>query len=263
MKACDFSRSFLTFRIDLKEQQPTTLSHKSPTTLNNARISLECICNLENSKTGESFRYVLGASCKTERVGVPKDIWLKPVADFCVITSDEEFMILKSWQRNDMKVMRHPESLGAQPERQAGLTKEAWTSLKIKVSETEAAVLNSVDEIIDATFEGMPLVSRMEYDDSSYHVRIENPVKTFNVNEREKIYQTDTGPVLLPDFSRLSGESRLVEVFDLAFSAFNCPQWAEFVVNVPTAIAEGVSANTYSKTRRIENMKNTIVMLKD
>ena len=30
---------------------------------------------------------------------------------------------------------------------------------------------------------------------------VEYPVKTMNANERDMVYQTDTGPVLLPDLS--------------------------------------------------------------
>jgi hypothetical protein len=108
----DFHRSFLTFRVDLQKQAAITLSHKPPTTENNARIQLECICRLASQSTGETKTYVLGASCKTERVGGPGDLWLLPNADFCPVVCDEEFLIIKSWQKCDMKILRVPASLG-------------------------------------------------------------------------------------------------------------------------------------------------------
>jgi hypothetical protein len=261
MQTIDFQRSFLTFRVDLKAQPAITLSHQPPTTENNARIQLECVCRLRHQQSGETKTYVLGASCKTERVGGPGDLWLVPNADFCPIVSDEEFLILKSWERRDMKIPRVPASLGFQSERQSGDVKAAWARLSIAIKETQGQVLEGIDEIIAATFENVPLISRTEYSDGGYDIRIEHPVKTFNVSEREGVFQTDTGPIVLPDFSQERQVERLVERFDLAYSAFNCADWAEFVINAPTPLHDAISVNHYSRTRRIENTINTIIAL--
>jgi hypothetical protein len=261
MDICDFSRSFLMFTIDLKTRQPITLSNPSPTTLNNARIALECICEIFDRKTGKKNIYVLGASCKTELVGVERDVWTQPNADFCLIASREEFMILKSWQRNNMGVKRCPESLGVQPERQVGAISDAWTGFKIDTKEVMGKKLTSTDQIIEATFANHPLVARLEYEEEPWAVRIDCPVKTINVSERDNIYQTDTGPIILPDFSRYKTASRLAAVFDLAYMAFNVSHWAEFIVNISTPVAEGLSVNHYSKVRRIEKMRNSIIAL--
>ena len=258
MKSFDFSRSSLLFRVDLKQKQPITLSNESPTTLNNARINLECICDITDINAQQSMRYVLGASCKTELVGVSKGIWTEPNGDFCLVASEEEFMIIKSWQKNNMGVKRHPESLGIQPERQLGSVKDAWVSFHINIAEVNAVVLDTLG-IIDAVFANKRLVSRIEYTNGNYHVRIDQPVKTINVNERDNIYQTDTGPIILPDFIKTKTSSRMVGIFDLAYSAFNCNSWAEFIVNVSTPVGEEISVNHYSKSRRIENMNNVIL----
>lgn len=259
MQTIDFQRSFLTFRVDLKAQPAITLSHKPPTTENNARIQLECVCQLRNQQSGDTKTYVLGASCKTERVGGPGDLWLVPNADFCPIVSDEEFLIIKSWEKRDMKIPRVPAELGFQSDRQSGDAKTAWTGLTISVRETEGRKLENIDDIIAATFDNAPLVARTEYSDGGYDIRIEHPIKTFNISEREKIFQTDTGPIILPDFSRQT--ERLVEHFDLAYSAFNNTDWTEFVINTPTALNDEISVNHYSQARRIENVVNTIIAL--
>jgi hypothetical protein len=261
MDICDYSRSFLMFTIDLKTRQPITLSNPSPTTLNNARIALECICEIFNRQTGEKSMYVLGASCKTELVGVPRDVWTQPNADFCLIASREEFMILKSWQRNNMGVKRYPESLGVQPERQVGAVSDAWTGFKIDIKEVPGEVLTSTEQIIEGVFANRALIARLEYEQEPWAVRIDCPVKTINVSERDKIYQTDTGPIILPDFSRYKTASRLVAVFDQAYMAFNTSNWAEFIISVPTPVAEGLSVNHYSKVRRIEKMRNKIIAI--
>lgn len=112
----DFSRSFLTFRIDLQKQPSITISAKPPFTLNNARIQLEARCLIQDRQTGSSTEYVLGAACKSEQVGVPADIWHQPNADFCCILSQEDFLTIKSWDKNNKGMMFYPPSGGPQPE---------------------------------------------------------------------------------------------------------------------------------------------------
>lgn len=257
----DFSRSYFRFRVDLAAQPAITLSHKMPTTVNNVRIDLECRCELTNKKTGLSRVYGLGASCKTERVGSDKDLWLIPNADFAPVVSDVDFLIIKSWQKKGMGVMRNPPSLGPQPERQVGLVKEAWATSSVEFRMVPGRALAGIGEIIQAIRGDRPLVSHTEYEQGDYRVVIDHPIKTINYSERENVFQTDTGPILLPDLSaeRLSREESLVGCFDLAYSAFNAANWAEFIVNVPTELTAGVSVNHYAKPVRIEGTKNVVM----
>jgi hypothetical protein len=261
MQTIDFSRSFLTFRMDLLAQPLITLSNQPPTTLNNARIQLECRTRLTELSSGTHTDYVLGASCKTELVGAERDLWVQPNADFCPAASLDEFLIFKSWQKIGMNVPRYPASLGFQGERQSGLVSEAWAAFRIDVYETEGRVLTSTEQMIEATYANLPLVARTEYDDGDYLVCIEHPIKTFNVSEREMVFQTDTGPILVPDFSPERKVERLVERFDLAYAAFNAPDWVEFVVNVPTALSENISVNHYAKARRLDGVRNSVIVL--
>ncbi len=160
-------------------------------------------------------------------------------------------------------VMRHPESLGLQPLRQSDLVKSAWSDFRLDLCTTSGKVLDSTESIVQATLEDHQLLAQTDYDDGDFHVCIQHPVKTINVNERDNIYQTDTGPIILPDLSpqRLAQAQRRIEVFDLAFSAFNCPEWAEFVICVPTAVSEQISVDHYSKFRRIDNTRNAIIQI--
>ena len=106
-------------------------------------------------------------------------------------------------------------------------------------------------------------MAQTDYDDGHFHVCIQHPVKTMSANERDNIYQTDTGPIIVPDLSpeRLARANRRIEVFDLAFSAFNCPEWAEFVICAPTAVTEQISVDHYSEFRRIDNAHNAIIQI--
>jgi hypothetical protein len=261
MLTYDFSRSYFRFRVDLKAQPAITLSHVPPTTVNNVRINLECRCALTDRKTGRTTIYALGASCKTERVGGPGDLWLLPNGDFCPVVSDEYFLITKSWQKKQMGVMRNPPSLGEQPERQIGLVDEAWVNAGVTFREVAGRRLETIEEIIAGIRGDQPLVSRTEYSQGDYDVVIDHPVKTINYSERESVFQTDTGPILLPDLSpeRIQKEEALIGCFDLAYSAFNATDWAEFIVNAPTELSPEISVNHYSQPRRIEGTRNAII----
>jgi hypothetical protein len=259
----DFNRSFLRFRIDLDVQEPITVTHKLPTSLNNVRINLECRCELTNRRTGRYVEYVLGASCKTEIVGVTRDVWMQPNADFCLVASEDEFLVLKSWARTEMPIVKHSEMLGEPCERQSGNAREAWTDYGYELRSAQGRSLRTIDEVIASIRSDAPLVARTKYNDGEWSVSIEYPVKTINYSERENIFQTDTGPILLPDLSvdRLSRCNRLVECFDLAFAAFNSSDWAEFIINVPTPVGNDLSVNHYSKPRRIEPVENLLMEL--
>ncbi len=119
--------------------------------------------------------------------------------------------------------------------------------------------MEDFDAIYEATISNKALVSRTEYSDGGYDICIEHPVKTMNVTDRERVFQTDTGPIILPNFER--EVERPIEYFELAFSAFNAPDWAEFAINAPTPLNDEISVNHYSQTRRIENTRNSLIAL--
>lgn len=261
MQTIDFYRSFIRWRVDSLLQPPVTVTHVPPTTLNNVRINLECRCELIERLSGESHTYVLGASCKTERVGAHRDCWLQPNADFCLIASEKEFLIVKSFARRDMQFEKHTNALAKPQERQSGECEAVFADFGLQYRPMRGRVLSSLAEIVNSVRGDRQLISRTEYDDGDYHVILEHPVKTINYSEREHVFQTDTGPVLLPDLSRTRLEQigRLVECFDLAFSAFNSPNWAEFIVNAPTLVGDGIAVDHYSRPRRIEPVTNSLI----
>ena len=258
MQAIDFSRSFMTFRIDLLKKPTITASHKPPFSLNNARIPLDCRCEITEKRTHQSHEFVLGVSCKTERVGVERDIWTEPNADFVPVMSRRQFLSIKTFDRAGKQVMLYPPSLGVQPERQVGETAEAFDSVRIDIAHCEGEALKTAQEIVEAVLNNDRLVARTEIENDRYIALLEYPIKTMNANERENIYQPDTGPVLLPDLSREPAD--LIAGFELAFVAFNCPTWIECLVRRRTPIAEGISVYHYSQPVRYD-ARNQIISL--
>jgi len=260
MQAIDFSRSFLTFRIDTLKKPPQTVTHKPPFSLNNARVQIECRCEVTERQTGKVSQFVLGASCKTERVGVDKDIWTEPNADFMPIATESTFLSLKTFERADKGVPLYPPAMGTQPERHIVKVAEALDSLHIDLAWREGEVLATSREIVESVLANEPIVARTEIESERYVAVIDYPVKTMNANERDMIYQTDTGPMLLPDLS--ADPEQLIGRLSLAFAAFNCPTWAEFIIRDRTPVAQSVSVYHYWRPLRLE-CSNQILRFKN
>ncbi len=250
VKVCRFSASFVTFRLDFGRKPPATVSHRPPYSLNNARIQIECRCVISEKATGTPHVFVLGASCKTERVGVDRDIWTNPNADFAPIFSRDRFMNIKTFARTGVEVERYPPGSGTQSERQSGRIEDVFDHVRVDIVEADGEVLETASDIIRATLDNQPLFAQTTIENDRYSAVIEYPVKTMNANERDLIYQTDTGPVLLPDLSRAPDE--LLTGFELAFAAFNCPDWIELLVRVPQEISEKISVYHYSRSTRYD-----------
>ncbi len=248
MKSTDFAASYLTFRIDTDKKPPATVSHKPPYSLNNARIQLECCCEVTEKATGWSDKFVLGASCKTERVGVKSDIWTKPNADFAPIFSASGFLNLKTYAQAGEDVDLYPPGSGKQSDRQTGTHEDVFDSAKIDIAERQGEILESPRDIVTATLANAPLIARTRIESDRYLAVIEYPVKTMNANERDDIFQTDTGPILYPDLTTEPHD--MLSRFELAFCAFNCFEWLEFLVRAETEIADGVCVYHYSRPVR-------------
>ncbi len=256
MTVPDFARSFLTFRIDWNLKPSLTSSHKPPFTLNSARIQIESTCSISDRVSGEAEIFALGASCKTEYVGVERDMWTQPNADFCIILSAESFLILKSWDRKDKGVMRYPVSLGEQPERQSGLVSDTYERVSVKLLPLRAERLEDNREIVQATLAGDMLVGRCAFAlHDRYDITIDFPIKTMNANEREWIYQTDTGPILFPDMT--ADCQNWIDSFHLAYAAFNRAEYAEFILQAPTPLSDEIAVNHYSRILQMP-AQNTI-----
>lgn len=259
MQTIDFSRSFLLFRVDFLKKPSQTGSHAPPFSLNSARIQIDSRCRVRDLETGRVQTFVMGASCKTERVGVEKDIWTEPNADFVPIFSDERFLNIKTYAKRGVDVDLFPPSKGKQGDRQTGVPAEAFDAFRIDVTEAAASPLESANAIIEATYANRPLVATTVISQGRYEAAIEYPVKTMNVNERDGVYQTDTGPVLFPDLSRSPDE--LIAGMEMAFAAFNCPQWIEFIVRGPTDVGENISVYHYSRKVRLDGVRNSLCAL--
>jgi hypothetical protein len=253
----DFERSCLRFRMDTTKKAPKTVSRKLPMTLNNVRMLLDARAVITHKESGRVHDYVLTASCKSEQVWVKRDIWHQPNADMCMLAGPDEFLVYKRCDKTDKGVMLFPPSLGVQPERQLDDPKECFDRFSINLAARPGCLLENLDAILDTLSADTPVVAQTEYETANYGVLLEYPVKVVNFSERERYYQVDTGPILLPDFDR--DYCSLLEGCRLAYVAHNCPEWAEFIVCVPTPVTDSVKVHHYSKTFRIEGTRNRLI----
>jgi len=256
VRVLEFARSTLTFRIDLDKIPPRTLSHRPPYAMNNARVQLDCRCRISDRLTGRTHTIVLGASCKTERVGADADLWLEPNGDFIPLFSDDEFMQIKTFARAGMVAQLHPPGSGAQHDRLRTPIQGTFERVHLDLVEREGEPLKSAAMIVDAVLANGILVGIHRYESDRYRVEIEYPIKTINANERDMVWQTDTGPILFPDLD-VEPEELLSKV-ELAFTACNDPGWAEFIVRVRTHLVDGVEVYHYSKTVRLDGIVNEL-----
>ena len=261
MRVLEFPRSTLTFRIDLDKITPLTLSHRPPYAMNNARAQIECRCRISDRITGRTHTIVLGVTCKTERVGADSDLWLEPNGDFIPVFSDDEFMQIKSFARAGMVAQLHPPGSGPQHDRLRTSIVGTFDRVHLDLVEREGERLDGAAVIVDAVLANDQLVGIHRLASDRYRVEIEYPVKTINANERDWVYQTDTGPILFPDLDCEPGE--LLSRVELAFTACNAPTWAEFIVRVRTSVAEDVEVYHYSKAVRLDGIVNEFYRIRD
>lgn len=263
--AINFAQSYLRFYLDFETRQPISISHPSPVRTNRTRISLEAMCRITHRPTQTTTTYVLSASCKTEHVGGQMGgLWMQPNADCIFLCGDDgQFAVYKSWSRNDPGIMLEPPTLGVQPERQSFRIEENFDECRFELCEVAAAALSTYDAVATAILGDRPLVARIDYADGDYDVRIEQPVKTINLAERDQLFQIDTGPILVPDLraERIAAERHFIGVFDLAYSAFHQDDWAEVVLRKPTPVADNVMVNHYSETRLLRPTRNLLLEL--
>ncbi|HRE80741.1 MAG TPA: hypothetical protein PLN52_06820 [Opitutaceae bacterium] len=248
-QVCDFTRSYIRWRSDTTKKPMLTVSQPPPTSLNNVRMPVECVVTVRQQGTESVFG--LGTSCKTEQVFVERDVWMRPNADMCAVSSADDFLVIKRWDKVDKGVMLFPPSLGPQPERQRIDPALAFDTHALALRHRRARQLTDIHEIIEVLSDVEKVISRTCFSIAGFEVTVEYPVKTVNFSERHRYYQVDTGPVLFFDPSADSSK-KMIEHLYLAYVAHLGGDWAEFIVSQPTPLeGHGVSVHHYSDVRRV------------
>jgi len=235
-QALDFSRSFATFVT------------KGRT--NNARIQAEAVCEIAGGG-----RHVLVASCKAEDTYAERDLFRQPNYDFCAIFGPEEYCIVRvglpvtaCW-------------------REVGISAERFEEVRIDLARAEAELCADARAAVEATLANRPLVGRTELLDEAGEMlaRVEYPIKTMNANDPEHspggewIFQVDTGPIVVPA-ERPHGDLQ-VEGLELAFIAWNAPEWAELIVLEPVRLSYSDDCAGHYSRVRVMSARNELLVI--
>jgi len=201
MDVCDFSRSFVTFVCF--------------DGANNARIQVEAICEMGDGDAAE--QYLLVASCKSEDTHARQNLFKSPNYDFCAIFSRDQYRLHRVPMPFDDTV------------RDSGPIEDRFEQTITTLKTAAAEECTDSEAVFEATMDGRVLVCRTEvYDrDNAASAVLWYPVKTMNVRRDPCAYQIDTGPIIVPD---MTIQQPGIDDLELAFVAWNRPDWAEFVI---------------------------------
>lgn len=196
--------------------------------MNSVRMWIESRTIITDLKTGNATVYYQGGACKSEDTFAAKNLFYKDNYDFTPIFGDGKVLVFRrhvNERKNYRSIKTMAEMWGADP------------IIKLPAPEV-VTELDTWEKIQKATMSGVPIVTQTEIrnEETQLSALIECPCKTININNAKKLYQTDTGPVLLPDLTKRYDE--LMDSIRLAYIAFNVPDFADFVVEVATPVME-------------------------
>ena len=194
---------------------------------NEVRFWVESRTRIIDEETGKCKDYIQAGSCKSENTFAEKNLFNQDNYDFLPVFGPDDGIIFRR------KAHLTSEYKSCLP------VKEMWNGQKYHLIEgQEIKELTSNRTIRQSTYKFDPIVSQTEIWNQKTKLRaiIECPVKTLNTNRKSNFYQIDTGPIALPDLSK--HYPRYVDSIQLAFVAFNVPDFADFVIESPTPVGE-------------------------
>lgn len=198
---------------------------------NNIRIQIECSLLLIGKKNRVMAEYYLCSNCKREKCFSKGGIlFLDNNYDFHpIFTGHRKVIIMKK------RVMTSVQpTISIEDDSLFG-----GFNIHIKNLKCEPADLVNREGLISQVRNMRYLVARNiirveEY--SPFYAIVEYPVKTINVRDAGVVwYQTDTGPILFPDFDKFDLKN-IDNFVTVAFCAFNRQKGANFLIEVPKVI---------------------------
>ena len=210
---------------------------------NEVRFWLESRTRIIDERDGRTEDYYQCASCKSEDTFAEKDLFYEDNYDYLPIFGPDFGLVYrrKAWLNPNYRSCERTEDMFGGP-------------IYHLIESHSPEELITPEDVLKATHQWYPIVAQTEIRNGTTGLRavIEYPVKTMNTRKRGIVFQVDTGPIIYPELGQRSG--RLVDTISLAFVAFNAPHFADFVVEVPTAIGssqETDDTQIYHYSRRI------------
>jgi len=192
---------------------------------NAVRFWVESRTRLIDAEAGTQIDFLQCASCKSENTFAEKDLFMEDNYDFLPILGEGEWLVFRRTVRLSERYRTvHP-------------VESMWGPPTLKLREApELTHLDTWEQIRDATAAAIPIVTQTELwsPDEKLRAIIECPTKTMNVDLDGGRYQVDTGPVAYADLTK--DYPAHIDRLQLAFVAFNAPDFADWVVEQPTRV---------------------------
>ena len=192
---------------------------------NAVRFWVESRTRIIDDREGKWTDYYQCGSCKSEHTFAKQDLFHKDNYDFLPILGAGQWLVFRRRVgiSDRYRSVTPVDGLWGQP------------VLKLRDA-SEVTVLETWEQIRDATAAAIPIVTQTEMANSETGLRaiIECPTKTMNVSLTDRLYQVDTGPIAFPDLSKRYDPE--IDCLRLAFIAFNAPDFADFVIEQPTTV---------------------------
>ena len=211
MNPLDYGRSFLIGRAPANE----------------VRFWAESRTRLIDELTGRSEDYIQAGSCKSENTFAERELFMEDNYDFLPVFGPDYGVVFRRRAYLDDKY------------RDCRPADGWWNGQDYHLVEAASGTeLVTPEAILDATYDFRPLVAQTEIrnNETGRRAIIEYPVKTMNTIRATRSYQVDTGPVAFPDLRHR--HPRSADGLSLAFVAFNGPDSADFVIEVPTPVRD-------------------------
>lgn len=197
---------------------------------NSVRFWIESRTRIWDTQSGDAVDFYQCGSCKSEHTFAPSQLFQEDNYDFLPILGGSNWLIFR----------RHAAVNARYRTTSPG---NLWGEPQLHLCDVPRATeLETWEQIRDATSAATPIVTQTEisHEESGLRAVIECPCKTMNIGIDNRMYQVDTGPVAFPDLTRRYNPQ--IECLQLAFLAFNAPEFTDFILERPTVVTndEGV-----------------------
>jgi hypothetical protein len=235
MKRIDFSASYLTW-LTRKERSF-------------GRFQLEAACTIRDFSREKTETYYLAPAVIAGTVYAKNDLVKQPVYLFQIAASQESHAIYRTF-------VSHVDD-------QSSIDKNStqFDEVEFHITRKEATVIKDFDDI-DFHFKRHNSMSAfISYETlQHYQIEIEFPIKHINIQRERKLFQVETGPILIPSEAPTDWLSEGQSCFfKTAFIHFNRLDRAEITFNVPTCIGQ----ETICFFSQVKKLNTQIILMVD
>ena len=235
MKRIDFSASYLTW-----------LTRKGRSY---GRFQIDAACVIRDPCSGKSETYYLAPAVVAGNVYAENDLVKQPIYLFQIAVSDKRHVVFRTFVPDgDVQISFDKNS-------------KLFEEIEFHITRNEAAVLKDFDDI-DLRFQQHNSISAyMSYETAQHgRLEVEFPIKHMNIQKERRLFQVETGPILVPSEVPADSPSYGKRFsFNTAFIHFSCFDCAEITLNVPDC----VNGETMCFFPQVKKLNPQIVLMAD